>query len=158
MARPSRRLLANAVAARLAGLTPATIGYYGAIGRALTSPVPSGWVAEPPAKSQQDGRVQPYFVLYPGAGTDGPDPNLADTSTDLTAPFAITAAAGDVEDLMALVDRIDARLNRWAPAIPDLVCGPLRPLPGFNPGLLVDKAYTPNRPYLPLQYVLTATT
>lgn len=160
MARPSRRLLANAVAARLADLTPATIGYYGAIGRPLTSPAPAGWVADPPPKSQADQRVQPYFVLYPGGGTDGPDPNIADQVTDLTAPFQVTAAAGDIEDLLALIDRIDARLNRWIPAVTGLVCGPLRPPPGFNPGPtpLVDKQYAPNRLYVPLQYQLTATT
>lgn len=160
MTRPSRRLIANAVAGRLAGLAPATIGYYGAIGRPLTSPAPAGWVADPPPKSQQDQRVQPYFVLYPGAGSDGPDANLGDESIDLTAPFQVTAAAGDIEDLLALIDRIDTRLNRWAPAVADLICGPLRPPPGFNPGPtpLVDKQYSPSRLYVPLQYQLTATT
>lgn len=160
MARPSRRLLALAVATRLSGITPVTLGYFGQIGRPLTSPAPAGWVTDPPPKSADDQRVQPYLILFPGAGTDGPDQDLADTATDLTAPWTVTCAAGDIEDLLALLDRVDARLNRWIPAITGATCGPVHPLPGYNPGPtpLVDQQFTPGRLYVPLQYQTIATT
>jgi hypothetical protein len=157
LTRPSRRLLGGAVAARLATMSLTTVGYYGAIGRPLVQPTPSGWVPDPPAKTDGSGHVQPYFVLYPGGGGDGPDADLADTATDLTDLYRITAAAGDVDDLMALVDRIDALLNRWTPTVTGVVCGQLKPPAGYSAPLLYDPQFTPNRPYVPLQYQLTAT-
>lgn len=159
----SRRLLANAVATRLVGVTNAS-GYYGQVGRALTLPAPSGWSADPQPKSATDVRVRPYFVLYPGAGGQGPDPDLADTAVDLTQPFQITAAAGDVEDLLALVDRIEARLLRWTPDLgtagAGLHIGYLRRPPGVpaTAPVLTDTQHSPARHYTPLQYQLTATT
>jgi hypothetical protein len=159
----SRRLLANAVAARLVGVTNAT-GYYGQIGRPLTTPAPTGWTADPQPKSPTDARVKPYFVLYPGAGGQGPDPDAADQAVDLTQPFRVTAAAGDIEDLLALIDRIEARLIHW---VPDLgaagdgihIGSVRRPLgvPDTAP-VLTDTQFNPHRLYTPLQYQLTATT
>lgn len=158
----SRRLLANAVAARLLGVTNAT-GYYGQMGRLLPG-APADTPVDPQPKSPTDPRVRPYFVLYPGAGGQGPDPDAADRAVDLTQPFRITAAAGDVEDLLALVDRLEARLLHW---IPDLGAagegihfGYLRRPPGVpdTAAVLTDTQHTPHRLYTPLQYQLTATT
>lgn len=150
----SRRLLSNAIAARLAGVTNAT-GFYGQVGRALDGTLG----VDPQPKSATDPRVKPYYVLFPSAGQPGPDPDLGDCNVDLTAPFQLTVAAGDIEDLLAAIDRIDARLFRWIPTLAGAVCGPVKPPPGFSPGpVLTDTNHTPNRLYVPLLYQLTATT
>lgn len=158
----SRRLLANAVATRLLGVTNAT-GYYGQIGRLLPG-APADTPTEPQPKSATDARVKPYFILYPGAGGQGPDPDAGDGAVDLTQPFQITAAAGDVEDLLALIDRIEARLLRWTPDLGEagvgIHFGYLRRPPGVPNTLpvLTDTQHSPVRLYTPLQYQLTATT
>lgn len=159
----SRRLLASAVAARLLGVTNAT-GYYGQIGRLLPG-APDTTPLDPQPKSATDPRVRPYFVLYPGAGGQGPDPDAGDSAIDLTQPFRVTAAAGDIDDLLALIDRIDARLLHWtpdlgSPAGDGIHVGPLRRPPGVpaTAPVLTDTQHTPVRLYTPLQYQLTATT
>lgn len=157
----SRRLVANAVAARLVDVTNA-VGYYGQIGRLLPG-APADTPTEPQPKSANDARVKPYFVLYPGAGGQGPDPDAADQAVDLTQAFRVTAAAGDIEDLLALVDRIEARLLRWTPVlagVTDVHVGYLRRPPGVpnTPPVLTDTQHSPVRLYTPLQYQLTATT
>lgn len=150
----SRRAVANAIAARLAGVTNAT-GYYGQVGRLLNGTLGP----DPQPKSATDQRVQPYFVLYPSGGAPGPDPDLGDGNRDMTQNHQVTAAAGDIEDLLALVDRIVDRLYLWTPTVTGLVLGPLRFPPGYVPGpVLADKNFTPNRLYVPLLYQLTATT
>lgn len=153
----SRRLVANAVASRLLGVTNAT-GYYGQIGRPLPG-APANTQTEPQPKSTTDPRVAPYFILYPGAGGQGPDPDAADQADDLTILFRITAAAGDIEDLLALTDRIHARLHRWAPTLDGLAVGYLHRPPGVpdTAPVLTDTQHTPHRLYTPLQYQLTAT-
>lgn len=153
----SRRLLANAIATRLSTVTNA-VGYYGQIGRPLTIPAPGGWVADPPEKSATDKRVKPYFVLYPGAGAPTDEQDLGMSGEDLTALVQVTVAGGDVEDVLALVDRVDAALLRWAPSIEGVVAGFLWPPTGYSPPQLIDRTVTPHRPYVPLQYQLTATT
>lgn len=158
----SRRLLAGAVAARLLAVTNAT-GYYGQIGRLLPG-APDGTPVDPQPKSAKDARVRPYFVIYPGAGGQGPDPDAGDQAVDLTQPFQVTAAAGDVDDLLALVDRIEARLLRWTPDLgaagEGLHIGYLRRPPGVpaTAPVLTDTQHSPVRLYTPLQYQLTATT
>lgn len=152
----SRRLVGNAIAARVATLTPSTIGYYGQIGRALPG-LADTTPADPPVKSSTDPRVVPYFILYPSLGGDGPDKALCSTSPDgRTHTFRITAAAGDVEDLLALVDRLDVRLLGWVPTISGAPFpGPIVQLPGYEPPLLTDQTVTPARPYALLQYQIT---
>lgn len=158
----SRRLLAGAVAARLLGVTNAT-GYYGQIGRLLPG-APADTPVDPQPKSATDARVRPYFVLYPGAGGQGPDPDAADSAVDLTQPFRVTAAAGDIDDLLALIDRLEARLLRWTPVLgaagDGIHIGPVRRpfgVPDTAP-VLTDTQHSPPRLYTPLQYQLTATT
>jgi len=157
MAPVSRRIVFGLVAIRLLGVTNA-YGYYGRIGRALTDPAPAGWVPDPPPKSADDPRVQPYFVLYPGAGGDGPDTPLVGVDDGLDLAWQITAAGGDVEDALALIDRLDALLIGWIPVSAGLSFGRVMRLPGTRPQLLPDKTVSPERTFAPLQYVLTATT
>jgi len=152
MATISRRLVVGAVAARLQTVTNTTI-YYGQVGRRLDG----SFGHEPPTKSAIDLRVRPYAVLFPGTGTDGPDLDLAGCNTDLTLPYQVTAAAGDIDDLLGLVDRIDAALHRWHPTVPGYVVGRLERPPGFSPLVLPDRAVTPERLFVPLQYVHTTT-
>lgn len=160
----SRRAVANAVALHLAGVTQAT-GYYGQIGRPLPGQtlVSAGGTIpdDPPAKDPTNGdmRVRAYFVLYPGPGGPGPDADLADENVDLTISLPVTAVAGDVEDLLALVDRITGRVLRWTPTIPGLACGRVRFPVGYEPGpLLVDDQMKPERLYVRLPFQITATT
>lgn len=159
----TRRPIVAAVAERLTGVTNAT-GYVGAIGAMNGLPGVTSTPAQPPTKSADDKRVQPYFVLYPGIGGTVDEQDLADTLVDIDYPVAITAAAGDVNDLLALVDRITALLWRWAPTdLPPVagravVAGPLRYPPGYAPPLLTDAAFTPARQYTQLQFVTTVHT
>jgi hypothetical protein len=154
----SRRALGNAIGARLLTVTHAT-GYYGQIGRALP-----GALTPPPAnplpKSDLDERVQPYFILFPGLGSPVDDQvDLGDSNVDLDWPFGITAAGGDAEDVVALVDRIHDALHRWAPTVAGIQCGPIRVPAGYRVDrLLADRNTTPERLFLPLLYQLTAHT
>lgn len=157
-----RRELAAAVAERLTTVTNAT-GYVGQIGAMNGLPGVVVTPNDPPPKSTTDQRVKPYFVLFPGIGRPGPELDLGDCHVDLDWPIQVTAAAGDTDDLLALVDRIDAVLHRWSPGIfgaaPDQgIAGPLRPLPGYVPPFLTDTKVDPPRLYTPLQYQLTAHT
>lgn len=153
MATVSRRTLVAAIAERLEQVTNAT-GYYGQVGRRL-----DGTLGDDPApKSPTDPRVAPYFVLYPGTGTPGPDEALGDCHQDITATVLVTAVAGDVDDLLGLVDRIHNVLHLWAPTVPGVVCGRLKPLPGYEAAQLVDHQVQPPRLFVPLRYQFAATT
>lgn len=153
----SRRALALAVAARLATISNAT-GYLGQVG-ALNGLPDVDTPTDPPPKPDTDPRVTPYFVIFPGVGLPGDETDLGDTVVDLDWPVQITAAGGDIQDVLALVDRIDARLYRWAPTLDGgVLCGPLRYPPGRDVPLLIDQAFKPVRHYAPLQYQLTAHT
>ena len=154
-----RRAIAAAIGARLAGVTNATV-YYGRVG----APVPdtddaTDFPADPPVKDATAGdmQVRPYLVLYPGPGGDGPDPSLGDPGGDLTFTVRITAVAAEADDLLALVDRIDAQLNRWTPTVDGAVCGRMRPPEGYRPPFLIDRDVQPVRLYAPLEYVVVAT-
>lgn len=181
------RPVASAIAARLVGVTNAT-GWVGEIGARNGLPGVTNTPDGPIAKSPDDPRVQPYFVLYPGIGTTAEETNLADTLVDVDIPIAITAAAGDIDDLLALVGRIDALLHRWAPGTDDgpglgwfvydltlevwkwsptadgyaqarrILAGPLRRTPGYTPQVLPDRQVTPLRHFTRLEYVTTAHT
>ncbi len=147
------REFGNAVAAQLAAMTPTTIGYYGRIGR----PIVEGTPVDPPAKGPLDPTVQPYYVVYPGTGEDGPDLSLCRTTPDgTTITLRITAAAGDPEDFLALVDRIDARLLGWTPVLAGHPFpGPVKRLPGSAAPMLNDATVSPPRLYALLQYQTT---
>ncbi|MBB3041221.1 hypothetical protein [Nocardioides soli] len=160
----SRRLVLDAVAGRLAAVTNAT-GYRGQIGARYGLPGVVGTPDEPPTKTGTDLRVQPYFILEPGVGRPLPGEGSlggpTDPFRDVDAPYVVRAAAGDHDDLLALVDRIDAVLRPpggWAPTVAGAVCGPLVPQPGYEPPLLTDNGVTPPRLYVPLQYRLIAHT
>lgn len=152
----SRRLLHHAIAARLLATATTGVGYYTLVGRALpgSGPVPS----DPPAKSSSDPRVVPYYVLAPGAGGTTTDLDVGGRHEGIDIPVAVTVAAGDPDDLLALVDRIDAALHGWRPAGTGWLAGPLRRPPGYEAPVLVDDTVSPERPYVPLQYVTTVHT
>lgn len=154
---PSRRLIFGAVAAQIAPVTNAT-GYYGQIGRAIVLPAPAGWLPDPPPKSVDDPRVKPYYLLYPGAGGDGPDTPVTGGDDGLTIGFGIQVAGGDADDVEALVDRLEARVLGWIPTVAGIVFGPIRRQPGYQPQMQTDDTKQPERLYVPLRYVLTATT
>lgn len=141
----SRKALIDVVLARLNTVANAT-----------------GWLMKPDGpvstKSGTTGVVQPHWILYPSAGTPGPELDLGDTVVDLDQVLQVTCVTGDPEDLAALVTRVDAALYRWTPTVAGLVCGPLRPPPGFDPGPAREgTAVKPSRFWVPLQYVLSAT-
>jgi hypothetical protein len=158
----SRRALAGAVASRAVGVTNAT-GYLGQIGAMNGLPTVVNTPADPPTKTADDLRVKPYFILFPGAGEPGTEESAAgsaDTFVDLDWPIQITAAAGDIDDLLGLVDRIHNRFFRWSPGKlgTDVFTGHLRVPPSYRPGVLTDKTVTPYRLYVPLLFQLTAHT
>ncbi len=155
----SRRLVARAIGTRLATVTNAT-GWYGQIGAKYGLPGVTDTPNAPLPKSTDDPRVQPYFVLYPGVGSPSGEGDVADTFVDLVEVVQVTVAGGDVDDVLALADRVDAALYRWEPdvAVTGVKCGPLRPPPGYAPPLLTDRDITPARLFVPLQYQLTVHT
>ena len=149
----SSRAVFNAIAVRC-GTVPYATAYYGAVGR----PVPGAAVpADPPTKSSIDLRTAPYLVVFPSSPAAGPDEALCDDllgSGRLTVQ--VTCVAGDVEDLLALIDRVDAALCGWTPVVVGVLCGRLRRPEGFNPPVLTDRAFSPERLYAPLQFQFTA--
>lgn len=150
------RLLANATAVRLATVTNMAV-YYGQVGRRVPGDTTTPF--DPPTKSDEDLRVKPYAVLFPGFAVPTDEVDLGDTTVDGTFPVQVTVAAGDVEDLMGAVSRVHQLLYRWAPTVAGHVCGPFRPPPGFRLDRhLVDDEVKPARLYVPLQYQSTATT
>lgn len=155
----SRRALAGAVAARAVGVTNAT-GYFGQIGEMNGLPGVTDTPADPPTKAAGDLRVKPYFVVFPGAGEPGNEDSVGgptDAFVDLDWPIQITAAAGDIDDLLGLVDRIHDRFFRWSPGLLGAVLtGHLAVPAGYRPGVLTDKTVTPYRLYVPLLFQLTA--
>jgi hypothetical protein len=141
----SRKVLVDAVLARLGTVTNAT-----------------GWLMKPdgpvPVKDGTDGIVGPHWLLYPSPGTPGPELDLGDTVVDVDMVLQVTCVTGDPDDLPPLITRIDDALYRWTPTITGLVCGPLRPPPGYDPGpAREDISVKPSRFWVPLQYVLPAT-
>lgn len=159
-----RRLILVAVATRLAAVEHAT-GYVGQIGAKNGLPGVTGTPADPPPKSGTDLRVTPYFILEPGVGAPlAAEASLGgplDAFRDVDASYTIRAAAGDVNDLLALVDRIDACLRPaggWGPVVEGAVCGLLVPQPGYTPPMPLDHSVQPPRWFTPLQYRLTAHT
>lgn len=152
------RPVAAAVAARLAGVTNAT-GWVGQFGARHGLPGITDTPDAPPVKSEEDPRVRPYFVLYPGIGVPVEEANAADTFDDVDIPIAITAAAGDIDDLLALAGRIEDQLYRWAPTGFDgFVVAPLRHPVGYSPQVLLDTTVTPPRHFTRLEYIATAHT
>lgn len=162
LARIPRRLIARAVGGRLVAVSNAT-GYYGQIGAKNKLPGGPDVPATPPPKSATDQRVAPYFIVEPGAGAPTDEVDLADTYVDADTLFTIRAAAGDIDDLLALIERVDAQLWRWSPGVittddGPVVCGPMRPPAGYVPPVLLDETKQPPRWFAPLQYQLTAHT
>ena len=116
MTTPSWRLIAQAIAERLAEQLPDRTGYHTRIGRPLImgATVPT----DPPLKA--DGRtVAPYLIFTPGAGGGDPDPSLS-CGAGGGATIRVTAVAGDPDDLLALVDRIHTAISYWRPVVDGL--------------------------------------
>lgn len=143
-----RRLATDAVLARLQTLTGVTV---------YDAEVPT----DPPLITHADGtvdaaqRVAPYVVLFPLPGAPSADGDLADTDLDLVITWQIDAAAGYRRDLEHLIDRVDALLRRWAPAVDGCTVSGLRHPIGFAAGAIRPAtAATPQPPrfWLPLQY------
>lgn len=153
-----RRLVAVAIGARLATVRNA-VGYYGQIGRPLPGVDPATIPADPPPKGAHDLRVQPYFIFYPGSGGPGPDATVAGCEQDATIPFAVTAAGGDSDDVLALLNRLHAALHHWTPAVPGHVFGWITHPVGYVAGpLLTDNTVSPARHYVRVPYQVTVTT
>lgn len=116
-----------------------------------------GEATEAPLIGGSSSHVAPYTVLYPGAGTPTVEVDMGDTAVDLEWLIQITCSAGYTRDLAALVTRVDAAFYRWVPVLDGVVCGPLKPPPGFQQLQLLDRDVSPHRPYVPLQYRTTVT-
>jgi hypothetical protein len=139
----SRKALSDAVKARAATITNCVV-----------------YLGEPTNVPNTSGFTVPHIALYPGTGTPSVEQDIADTAVDLDWLLQITVAGGYVDDVLALATRVDAAFYRWTPTVTGLVCGPLKPPAGYDPGpVRFDRDVTPHRPFLPLQYTtrITAT-
>lgn len=144
VASPRQQLVTDAVIARLA--TTGFIVYRAEV--ATTVPV-----------QPATGRIAPYLVAYPFGKAGGPDPDLGDSTNDLTYTVQVTCVAGFSADTEYVVDQVNGILNRWTPTVTGMVCGTLRPPPGYDPGpVRPDYTVTPPRFWVPLQYRTTVTT
>lgn len=105
------------------------------------------------------GRVAPYVVAFGGGGRPDVEPDLGDSAVDLDWGLQLVCAAGFINDVLQLADRIHDHLFRWAPVVAGVVVGELRPPTGYDPGVVrrFDQV-KPIRFELPLQYRLIATT
>lgn len=140
-----RKVLADAVDARLRDQLPDVEGYQG---RAVDVPL----------APNSDDQVVPYWVLHVSPGTPTDQLDLADTVVDLDWSFRITCAGAQVADVQALMSDVDTAIFRWRPTVAGLVCGPCKPPFGFDPGQIqLDRSVTPYRPFVPLQYVTRLT-
>lgn len=135
----SRRFLADAVYARLQAELAGIQGY-----RTEADSVPIA--------PNSNGRAVQYYVLTVSPGTPTDQQDLGDTAVDLDWLIQVTAAAGEENDVLELVQRLEGALYRWAPVAAGLVCGPLRPPPGYDALLQLDRSVQPHRPFVPLQY------
>lgn len=110
-------------------------------------------VPEQPPRMVDSPRVGRYVVVYPFPGAYGPGDDLADSSDDIDYGVQVTCAAGFTTDCEALVDDVKGALYGFIPVVENLVMGPLKPPPGYDPGpIRVDRTITPPRSSLPLQY------
>lgn len=154
MSRPKALVIAQAVAVRLTAVANAT-GYYGAVGRPLV--MGSGTPTEPPA--YPDGRVKPYFVLFPSGPGTSPDPSAGGCDTGAVVRFSITAAGADTDDVLALIDRIEARVLGWTPVVTGYACGRVRHPLGYVPTpILPDRDVKPVRMFTAVPFEVAATT
>lgn len=146
MAKPSRRVLTNAVIARLEALGPTVyVGH-----------VPDTVKVIP---GDTSGHVVPYLFLMPSGGQPLDDIGLEDTNEDLTYQAHINCVAAYVEDLDHLVDRVVERMHRWSPVIAGYSSGQFRPPPGYDPGPhRADRSVSPPRFVCPLIYRLDTAT
>ena len=108
----------------------------------------------PPTVSAEDLRVLPYDVLWFGAGAPGDEQALAGgVQDDTTLRWMITAASGDPDWTLKLVDLIDALFNGWEPVIAGASVGTC--VQDFDPGPIVPgTGFSPTRYYLQLPYRL----
>lgn len=140
----SVKALADAVYTRLQTVANAT-GY-------------QGEAIDVPLLPNSDGRAAPYWVLGASPGTPSDQVDLGDTVVDKDWLFQVTIAAGEIADLQALYDRVDAALFRWVATVNGVVCGPCKPPLGFSPGpIQLDRSVIPHRPFLALQYLVQIT-
>lgn len=161
MTRPDTRLLARAVGARLAGVESAT-GYYAQIGRPLPTvewPKDDPQRLGPLQKSTTDQRVRPYFLYTPAVQGPGPDPTVSGCDTGTVLRFTITAVGGEIDDLIAVVDRIESRLHRWTPVVSGHICGHVTHPLGYQPSTVItDRDVTPHRLFTAIPFEVAATT
>lgn len=161
MANPplSRRLLGNAVQDRLNAIpgAPTITVYRGELRN-------SDGTTDPPLTQIAGGtaaarRVAPYVVLSAGVGSPDLEPDLGAANVDLSWPVHLIVGAGFEPDLLQTVDRIHAWLHCWQPTVAGVVCGLMRPPPGYDPGPpRPNTQVSPQRWWTPLQYVVPVTT
>jgi hypothetical protein len=100
----------------------------------------------------------PYYVVHFGAGDPVVEPDLAGCAVELDWDFQVTCAAGVTTDVLALVDRVMAKLFRWTPVVAGFSPGRLTVPPGYKPSVQLDRQVTPHRPYVALQFTSIITT
>lgn len=110
-------------------------------------------------RTPDSDRVAPYVVLFDAGGPTDLEPGLCGQNEDMAWRPQLTIAAGFSPDCAQTVDRVCEQIYRWSPVISGLACGPLVPLPGFDPGSIRrDDTVSPPRFFLATQWQLIATT
>jgi hypothetical protein len=149
VARPAPKALTDAVKARADALVPSLSGLV----------VFRGEVDGDIPLIPNSDRVGRYLVIYPLGPAEGPDGALVDQPVDGTYGFQINCVAGFFVDCEFLVGKVDDWFNRWIPSVTGVVCGALKPPPGYQPGAIRPNTQVqPPRYWLPLQYQTVATT
>ncbi len=119
-------------------------------------------VKNPPVLADGSQGVAPYVVYQAPGGGEPTQLTLADHGGNLVLRPIVKPVTAHRHTTSALLDQVQDLLHGWRPAPPEDVAvgvSPLRFPLGFEPGpLLVDRAETPERVWLPLQFEFTVST
>lgn len=150
----SRRVITDQLVTRLRTLEPKVTVY-----RDRASERPPV-LADALGTPDSMGRIAPYVVVYPGAGSPEPgDADLGDGHVDLLYTCQLTLAAASGEDLDHLLDVVTPLVYRWHPTLTGVNTSGFRPPPGYDPGAhRRDDQVEPPRYWTPMQLQLVATT
>lgn len=106
---------------------------------------------EPQAVLEPDRKAAAYAAVYPGAGMLSA-PALSGQTTEMLWDVQVTCAGGDRERCQRAVAWTRSLLVDWKPNVAGMEVNPLTEQPGYQPRVLLDRAFTPPRVYVPLYF------
>ncbi|NUS58672.1 MAG: hypothetical protein HOV66_28045 [Streptomycetaceae bacterium] len=114
-------------------------------------------VVDPRPQIDEDGVVEGYAVLHPGAGDDTPSA-LDVQPGQLLWWFQVTCAGGDTDYAGWVVDTVRGLLTGKTLTVDGSKVGRMQPPPGYSPPMLTNTSVQPPRVSVPLQYQVLAVT